>query len=99
MDERPFLAAVDARETVPQVLCQGIALGLPSLAMVVTDKSVVKNGIDPTAEVALATALMPARERTFEAVLYKIVGTFQIAAKQRAGETAQPGNVRFNKRG
>jgi hypothetical protein len=41
---------------------------------------------------------VPARERPFEAVLDKIVGTFLVAAQQHASVSAQPRDVRFEVR-
>ena len=42
---------------------------------------------------------MPARERTFEAVLNEIVGTVSVTAQQRVRVSAQSGDVRFEEFG
>jgi hypothetical protein len=59
----------------------------------------VQDRIYPTAEVSIAAALVPARERSFEAILNEIVGALSVAAQQRVGISAQPGNVRFEEFG
>jgi hypothetical protein len=59
----------------------------------------VQNRVDPTARVAISTALVPAGERPFEAILNKIVGTLSVTAQQRVRVSSQPWDVRLEKLG
>jgi hypothetical protein len=70
---------------------------IASPATPVGSEPMVQNRIDPSAQVSIDTALMPARERSFEAVLNEIVGTLSVTAQQRACVSTQSGDVRFEK--
>jgi hypothetical protein len=59
----------------------------------------VQNCVDPTTQVSVSTALVPARERPFEAVLNKIVGTLSVSMQQRIGISPQSGDLRFEEFG
>jgi hypothetical protein len=98
-DKRPFLAAADAREITLKECCRGVVRGMTPLATLVIEEMVVEDRIDPFAQLTVAVAMTPARKRSLEGVLHKIVGTVPIAAKQRTSEAAQPRNMRFNKSG
>jgi hypothetical protein len=41
----------------------------------------VQNRKEPTTQVSIGTALVPARERPFEAILNKIVGTLSVTVQ------------------
>jgi hypothetical protein len=42
---------------------------------------VVEDRVDPTAQIPIGSALVPARERPFETVLNEIVGALSITAQ------------------
>jgi hypothetical protein len=99
MSERPFLPALDTRLLGLQDFRQRSAPEIAPLAPSIGDKPMVQDRVDPTAQVAIATTLVPARERPFEAVLNQIVGALSVAAQQRICVSAQPGDVRFEEFG
>jgi len=76
---RRLLPAVDARLLGIQNIGQRPTLEVMPLATPVDDKPMAQNCVDPTSQVYIATALVPARERPLEAVLNEIVGSLSIA--------------------
>src|SRR5713226_3603105 len=97
MLERGILPTVNPRQF--GVLRQRAVHAAPPQAMLVSQKAVVKDRIEPTTHIPLGPPQVPARKRAFERVLYEVVGALPIAAQQRAGEAAQPGNLRFDQSG
>jgi hypothetical protein len=81
MNERPFLPALDTRLLDLQDLRQRPAPEIAPLAPSISNKSMVQDRVNPTAEVPVGTALMPAGERPFEAILNQIVGTLSVTAQ------------------
>src|SRR5438034_10706532 len=64
--------------------------------MLISQESIVKDRVEPTAQITLGPTQVPARKGGLEAVLHEIVGALPIAAQQCAGEPAQAGNVCFD---
>jgi hypothetical protein len=69
------------------------------LASPVGNEPMVEDGIDPTAQIPIGSALVPAGECPFEGVLYKIVGPLTVTAQQRVCVAAQSWDMRFEKLG
>jgi hypothetical protein len=97
--ERLFLPALDTGLLGLQDFGQRPVPDISPLATLVGNKPMVQNRVDPTARVAISTALVPAGERPFEAVLNKIVGTLSVTAQQSVRVSTQPGDVRLEKLG
>src|SRR5882762_5995179 len=97
MFERGILPAVDPRQL--GLLRQDVLQATPPRAMPVSQEAVVKDRVEPTTHVSVGPPQVPARKRAFQRVLHEIVGTLRVTAQQRAGETAQPGNLRFDQSG
>jgi len=55
-----------------------IALPAPPVG----NEPMIQNREDPTAQIAIGAALVPAGECSFEGILYEVVGGFAIAAQQ-----------------
>jgi hypothetical protein len=75
---------------------------MPDVAPLATsagNKPMVHNRKEPTTQVSIGTALVPTRERPFEAILNKIVGTLSVTAQQRVCVSTQPGDVRLEEFG
>src|SRR5260370_24364341 len=70
----------------------------PPQAMLVGQKPVVKDRIEPTPQIPLVPMQVPAGKGAFKGVLNEVVGRLPVASQQRAGETAQPANLRFDQR-
>jgi hypothetical protein len=81
MGERPFLPALDTGLFGLQDLRQRSVPVVAPLTAPVGNKPVVENRVDPTAQIPIGSALVPARERPFETVLNEIVGALSITAQ------------------
>ena len=79
--ERLFLPALDARLLGLQEFRQRPPSDIAALATSVGDEPMVQNRVDPTTQISIGTALVPARERPFEAILNKIVGTLSVTVQ------------------
>jgi hypothetical protein len=90
-----FLPALDTRLLGLQDFGQRPVRDNAPPATLVGNKPMVQNRIEPTARIAISTALVPAGKRPFESVLNKIVGTLSVTAQQRVCVSAQSGDVRF----
>jgi hypothetical protein len=97
--ECPLLPALDPWLLGLQDFCQRSVPDIAPLATSVGNEAMVQNRVDPTTQVSIIAALVPARERPFEAVLNEIVGALSVTAQQRAGVSAQSGYVRFEEFG
>src|SRR5262249_21977715 len=54
----------------------------------------IQDRINPTAQIAIGAALVPARQCPFEDVLYEVVGSLAVAAQQSVSIAAQSWDVR-----
>jgi hypothetical protein len=79
--ERPFLPALDPRLLGLQDFRQWAVPDVAPLATSAGNKPMVQNRKEPTMQVSIGTALVPARERPFEAILNKIVGTLSVTVQ------------------
>jgi hypothetical protein len=79
--ERPFLPALDPRLLGLQDFRQRAVPDVAPLATSAGNKPMVQNRKEPTMQVSIGTALVPARERPFEAILNKIVGTLSVTVQ------------------
>jgi hypothetical protein len=93
--DRFFLPSLDTRLLGLQDFRQRAVRDNAPPATSASNKPMVQNRIEPTTQVSIGTALMPARERPFEAVLNEVVGTLSVTAQQRVCVSAQSGDVRF----
>jgi hypothetical protein len=64
--------------------------------MPIGQETMVEDGVNPAAHVALGPAQVPARERALENVLDEIIGVLCIRAQQLPGKAPQPGDMRFD---
>jgi hypothetical protein len=97
--ERPILTPLNPRQLGLRDLDQCIRHATPPLADLIAEESIVKDRVQPAAQISFGPAQVPAGDRALDAVLHAIVGALTIAAQQGAGEPAQTGNVRFDQRG
>jgi hypothetical protein len=59
---------------------------MPALSILLSDKTIVQDCIQPTAEISIRPALVPARQRSFETVLHEIVSAITVATQQGTRE-------------
>src|SRR5262249_49955469 len=97
--ERPMLAAIDARQLSLGRLQRCVKLYPPPLTVSLTQEAIVKNRVQPTAQMALRATQVPAGKRTFETILDEIIGALTVSAQQRTSKSPQTGNVRLDQRG
>jgi hypothetical protein len=79
--ERPFLPALDPRLLGLRDFCQRAVPDVAPLPTSAGNKPMVQNRKEPTTQVSIGTALVPARERPFEAILNKIVGILSVTVQ------------------
>jgi hypothetical protein len=72
---------------------------ITSLAAPVGNETMVEDRVEPTAQIPIRSALVPAGECPFEDVLYEIIGPLTVTAQQSVRVAAQSWDVRFEKFG
>ena len=67
--------------------------------MLIGQKPVVKDRVEPTPQVPLVPPQIPMGKRAYKGILNKVVGGLPVTAQQCPGKPAQPGNLRFDQSG
>jgi hypothetical protein len=80
-------------------LGQRFVLAAAPKAIPIGDESVIKNCVNPAAQVSFASPLLPAGKGALEAVLQQIIGGLSIAVEQCAGKPAQSRDMLFEEFG
>src|SRR5437667_9343981 len=99
MRKRRLLPTIAAGQLGLRASGQFLVHALPSPTTSVAEKLVIKDRIQPTAEISVGAAPAPARESAFKGVLHEIIGANTVATQQCKRKAAQSRNVSLDKRG